>query len=98
MSEAITREAVAALAEKLDGLDLSDAEGAALDALMARAADAEAEVEGFGVVFEVEVTYKPEDFGPKGAQPGRPSTEMKVAAGLGLFPSRNVWTDMRPQS
>ena len=98
MSEVITKETVAALAEKLDGLDLSEAEGAALDALIARAADAEAEVEGFGVVFEVEVTYKPGDLGPEGATPDRPSTEMKVAAGLGLFPSRNVWTDMRPRS
>ncbi len=95
MSEAITKETVAALAEKLDGLDLTEAERAALDGLMARAANVEAEVEGFGVVYEIEVTYKHDDVGDKQQ---RPTTEMKVAAGLGLFPSRNFWTDMRPLS
>lgn len=49
------------LGAKLDSLDLTTPERAALDAILARAEEADAEVEGFGVVFEVETTFKGTD-------------------------------------
>ena len=43
----VTPEELQALADKLDGLDLNDAETAILEAVFERAAAAEPEVEGF---------------------------------------------------
>ena len=51
--QTVEPEAVAGLAEKLAGLDLTADERGALDVMLERAADAGAEVEGYGVVFEV---------------------------------------------
>lgn len=48
MSNPITSEAVASLAAKLGELELSDDERRVLDALLERAAQADADVEGFG--------------------------------------------------
>ncbi len=46
------------LAAKVDGLDLTDKETAVLNNVLARATSVDPEVEGFGVVFEVETTFK----------------------------------------
>ena len=90
MSDEINSESITGLAQKLDGLDLTEGERKTLEIMLMRAAESAAEVEGFGVVFQVETTYRPPS--------NRPNTEAKVASALGLFPSRNVWTDMRPLS
>ncbi len=57
----ITAETLNGLAGKLDSLDLTDDEQAALDALLDRAAVADADTEGFGVVYEIEVSFKGTD-------------------------------------
>lgn len=57
----ITADALNSLGAKLEGLDLTETERAALDAVLARAEGADAEVEGYGVVFEVETTFKGTD-------------------------------------
>ena len=95
--ETINPETVAGLANKLDELELTEAEQEALDTIFERAADADADVEGFGVVFEVETTVHGQ---PKGArrQAGRDSYP-KLVEGLGFDLGRDsVWTDMRPLS
>ena len=45
------------LAAKVDGLDLTDQEYAVLNTVLERAASVDSEVEGFGVVYEVETTF-----------------------------------------
>jgi len=46
------------LAAKIDGLDLSAQEGSVIKAVLARATRADAQVQGFGGVFEIETTFK----------------------------------------
>ncbi|NND76036.1 MAG: hypothetical protein HKN44_13620 [Ilumatobacter sp.] len=97
MSDTITPEAVASLATKLGGLALTDEERQVLDALLDRAAEADVDVEGYGVVFEVETTVV------KSGQPmgidGRADFDWvaRVGRATGLDMSQlGVWTDMRP--
>jgi hypothetical protein len=49
------------LGRKLESLDLTPPEKAALDAVFERAANFTPEVEGFGVVYEIETTFKGSD-------------------------------------
>ncbi len=55
------------LAAKVDGLDLTDQEHNVLNTVLKRAASVDPEVEGFGVVFEVETTFKGTDEELQGA-------------------------------
>lgn len=57
---AISHNQVTDLADKLESLELDDAQAAALAHLLRRAAQGP-EVEGFGVVFEIETTFKGTD-------------------------------------
>ena len=57
-SEAIDATVLESLAAKIDGLDLTAQEEAVLTSVLARAAAREADVQGFGVVFEVETTVR----------------------------------------
>ncbi len=95
--DAINPETVAGLAAKLDDLDLTEAEREALDTILDRAADSDTDVEGFGVVFEVETTVHglPKGMKDRGGRESYP----KLVRGLGfdLGPT-GVWTDMRPLS
>lgn len=82
---AVTDELLDGLARKLRALDLTDAEQAVLGTIMATSAAAVSDVEPYGVVFEIETTFKGSD------------EELQVAlkrATGGL----SVWTDMRPLS
>ena len=71
MSNEISEATANSLATKLEGLELSDEEHAALDALLERAAAADDGVEGFGVVFEVETTFRTKVAGALGLFPSR---------------------------
>lgn len=51
------------LADKLDGLDLTAEEDLVLNQVLARAANAHAEVEGFGVVYAAETSFPGLDAG-----------------------------------
>lgn len=78
----VTDEVLAGLASKLKGLDLSDDERAVLGTIVSTAAASQAEVEGYGVVFEVETTFK--------------GTDEELQALLRRASGKQVWTDMRP--
>lgn len=92
--ETIKPEAVAGLAAKLAALELDDDERATLDGILDRAADTD--VEGFGVVFEVETTYK-ERSGDQLLGAADNEWVAKVGKATGMDLSRlGVWTDMRP--
>lgn len=94
--QTIKPEAVVGLAEKLAGLDLTVDERGALDAMLERAADAGDEVEGYGVVFEVETTVKSEQpTGVRSADQREWVTKVGRATGADLG-KLSVWTDMRP--
>lgn len=94
--DAIDSEAVAGLAEKLAGLDLTAGERDALEAILDRAADGGDDVEGYGVVFEVETTLKSE--APTGVRSADQQEWVhKVGRATGADLSQlGVWTDMRP--
>ena len=74
------------LAAKLHSLELTEAEQGALGTILQRAASVDAEVEGFGVVFEVETTFQ--------QPPDIKELQQKLAFGIGVDP-QEVWTDMR---
>lgn len=95
---AIDPGALPGLAAKLHGLDLSDDERRLLDVLLDRAAAFEPEVEGYGVVFEVETTVKAGQ--PMGAKAAPDDWVRKIASATGTDLSQlpGVWTDMRPLS
>jgi len=94
--QTIKPEAVAGLAEKLAGLELTADERGALDVMLERAADAGAEVEGYGVVFEVETTVKSEQpTGVRSADQAEWVKKVGRATGADLS-GLAVWTDMRP--
>ena len=57
----ITTEVLNSLGAKLEDLALTDSERAVLDTVLQRAESVGDEVEGFGVVFEVEPTFKGTD-------------------------------------
>ena len=57
----VTDELLAGLVAKLRSLDLTDEESAVLGTLLVSASNQEPEVVGFGVVFEVETTFKGSD-------------------------------------
>ena len=57
----ITSDTINSLAAKAEALELTTEERAVLDRVLERAAEAEAEVEGFGVVYEIEVKFKGTD-------------------------------------
>ena len=83
----VTDELLAGLASKLRGLDLNEAEQAVLGTILATSAKAANEagndVEGYGVVFEVETTFKGSD--------EELAAVLRKATG-----GSKVWTDMRP--
>ncbi len=95
--DAISHEAVATLAAKLQGLELTAEERDVLHAVVGRAVGADGDVEGFGVVFEIETTVV------GSGQPRLKDTFEKeewmyaVGRAAGLDPAKlGVWTDMRP--
>ena len=87
MTDTSQTKALEGLAAKIGALDLTGEEKEVLGALLERAGAASPEVEGYGVVFEVETTFRdaPEVWELRG----------KLAYGIGLDP-KLVWTDMRP--
>jgi fibrillarin-like rRNA methylase len=86
MSEiAVTDELLGGLAHKLRGLDLTDDEQALLGTIMATSAAAVSDVEPYGVVFQVETTFK-------GTDEELQAALERATGGL------SVWTDMRPLS
>lgn len=76
----ITPEAIASLAAKIDGLDLSDDESSVLQALMDRAADAD-DVEGFYMKYKLDrsgILSSDHDFGVGS------STFVNISRGVGF--------------
>ena len=61
VEETVTNSVLNGLGAKLDSLNLTTQERAALDAILARAEGADVEVEGFGMAFEVETAFKGTD-------------------------------------
>ena len=57
----VTDDVLAGLVSKLRSLDLSDDESAVLGSLLVTAANQQSDVSGFGVVFQVETTFKGTD-------------------------------------
>lgn len=95
--EAVTAETVEGLAAKLETLDLTSNEAKLLGAILDRAADADADVEGYGVVYEIEVKVK--NGQPMGNRDDSQRWLGPVARATGLGPDKlGVWTDMRPLS
>lgn len=78
----VTDEVLAGLAAKLKGLELSEEEQAVLGTILSTSAASQAEVQGYGVVFEVETTFK--------------GTDEELQALLRRASGKRVWTDMRP--
>jgi len=98
MSDPIKPDVLASLAAKLAQLELTADEHQQLEALLGCAAAADAEVEGFGVVYEIE-TNAGRALQPMSlADPGSDVWMRKIAAATGVDLSQlpEVWTDMRP--
>ena len=63
-------ELIAGLIERLDGAGLTEAEGAALDAVLTRAAAADSEVEGFNFIMPPDWFMPPAEAEPSEPPPG----------------------------
>ncbi len=79
---AVTDDIIAGLAAKLAALELTSEEQALLGSILATSAEAIGDVEGYGVVFEVETTFK--------------GSDEELQRALRKATGSRFWTDMRP--